>query len=66
MYPNLRAEMARNRITQGDLSEALNWAPSTTSLKVNGRSPISLDEAKQIKSIVGTDLPIEILFKEEF
>ena len=65
MYPNLRAEMARNKITQGDLSEALGWAPSTASLKVNGKAPITLDEAKVIKAIVKTNLPIEELFEEE-
>jgi len=65
MYPNLRAEMARNKITQGDLSEALGWASSTTSLKINGKTPITLDEAKIIKALVKTDLPIEELFEEE-
>ena len=65
MYPNLRAEMARNKINNGDLGEAIGWAPSTTSLKLNGRAPITLDEAKKIKQVVKTDLPIEDLFEED-
>jgi len=65
MYPNLRAEMARNKITNGELGEAIGWALSTTSLKLNGRAPITLDEAKKIKQVVKTDLPIEDLFKED-
>lgn len=63
MYPNLNAEMARRNIKRGELGEAIGWAPSTTSLKLNGGSEITLSEAKQIKELVKTDLPIEELFE---
>ena len=63
MYPNLNAEMARHNIMRGELGEAIGWAWSTTSAKLNGKSEITLSEAKEIKKIVKTDLPIEELFK---
>lgn len=64
MYPNLNAEMARHNITRGELGESIGWAPSTTSLKLNGKTEISLNEAKEIKKIVKTELPLEELFEE--
>lgn len=63
MYPNLNAEMARHNITRGELGEAIGWAPSTTSNKLNGKADITLNEAKEIKRIVKTELPIEELFE---
>lgn len=64
MYRNLDAELKRKDITRGELAKKMNLTPSTMSLKLNGKSDISLKEAMQIKSIIGVDIPIEELFRE--
>lgn len=62
MYKNVDAELKRNGMTRGELAVALNVAPSTLSFKLNGKSIITLDEAKRIKEILGVDMPLEVLF----
>lgn len=64
MYRNLDAELKRKDITRGELARKMKLTPSTMSLKLNGKSEISLKEAMQIKSIIGVDIPIEELFRE--
>ena len=64
MYANLEAELARRNIKKGDLAKALKCTPATMSLKLNGKSDITLKEASQIKAYIGVDLPIEVLFEK--
>lgn len=64
MYRNAKAEMVRAGKTLADLSENLGGTVSTWSLKLNGKYPITLDEAKKFKRFVKTDLPIEVLFEK--
>ena len=64
MYRNAKAEMVRAGLTLADLSENLGGTISTWSLKLNGKYPITLDEAKRFKRLVKTDLPIEVLFEK--
>lgn len=64
MYKNVNAERARKGITLEDLAEALGKTVSTVSQKLNGIYPITLDEAKIIKSCLGVDMPLEELFEE--
>lgn len=49
MYRNLEAEMARAGITQGQLAKELGITPTTLSLKLNGKSNLSLRECVKIK-----------------
>ena len=63
MYRNARAEMVRAGVTLADLSDNLGGTMSTWSLKLNGKYPITLDEAKKFKRFVKTELPLEVLFK---
>lgn len=65
MFPNLNAEMARKKMTRGALAEKLNIAPTTLSLKLNGKALITLTECKEIKKALGTDCSIEYLFETE-
>jgi hypothetical protein len=65
MYPEVRAEMARKKISLDIIANGLECTVSTASLKLNGKAPITLKEAVKIKSIVGSELPIEELFKTE-
>lgn len=51
MYPNLNAEMARNKIEQKDIAKALNKGADGISLKFNGKRAWLLDEAKEIKKV---------------
>lgn len=65
MYPNLNAERARYNITLETLANSVGVTLSTLSLKLKGKYPITLIEAKKIKKAIGTSLPLEILFSEE-
>lgn len=65
MYPNLRAEMARKKITSTELANKLNISTSTMSTKMNGKYDFTLEEAKEIQHILNTDIPIDVLFKKE-
>lgn len=65
MFPNVEAEKARKKITLEMLAEGLGLAVSTVSQKLNGKYPITFDEAKKIKSILDVDIPLEILFEED-
>lgn len=62
MFRNLEAELARCNLTKRELASKLGCTPSTLSLKLNGKAPLSLKEAAKIKSIIGVDMPLEELF----
>ena len=64
MYRNVKAEMARRGITLGMLADQLKFTLATVSNKLNGKQPLTFNEAKQIKSILGVDIPLEELFEE--
>ena len=63
MYRNLEAELKRKGMTKGALAREMGLTPSTVSLKLNGKSPISLKEANTIKRILKVELPLEELFQ---
>lgn len=69
MFPNFEAEKARKGLTLEKISAEMEKrgcgrTVTTLSQKLNGQYPITLNEAKALKAIVGTDLPIEVLFEE--
>lgn len=69
IYPNIRAEFARKGFTRNNIVEELkkrgiNMRAPILSDKLTGKADFTLGEAKVIKEIVGTDLPIEVLFEE--
>lgn len=64
MFPNLKAELSRRGVTLTDLAKVLNVTVSTVSLKLNGKTPLTLAEAKAIKNYIGVDIPLEELFGE--
>jgi transcriptional regulator with XRE-family HTH domain len=65
MYPNFNAERARKGITLETIAEKMGKTIGTISLKLSGQSIITVDEAKQLKEILGTKLPLETLFSTE-
>lgn len=68
-YPNLKAEIARSGLTYSEILERgkrdgrLNCTISTLSLKINGKAEFTLSESVALKEIIGTDLPLNELFK---
>lgn len=69
MFSNLRAEIARKNLTLENIVEKLRERDITITVsmlsqKLNGKYPIYFKEAKALKEIVGTDLPLDILFEE--
>ena len=65
MFPNLDAELARKRITRSELAKKLHRSPTTLSLKLNGKAPLTLKECIEIKNAVETDISIDELFQTE-
>lgn len=66
LYPELKAEMAKKGISILDIANdpRINRTNSTMNQKLNGKSPILLDEAFIIKDLLKSDLSIEELFKK--
>lgn len=63
MFPNLDAEMARRKITRAALAEKIHKTPTTLSLKLNGKAPITLAECIEIKEAIGAECSIDYLFE---
>ena len=62
-YKNLRAEMARNKVTIQDIAEAIGCNRDTASRKLSDRAHIMLYEAMRIKALF-PDETYEYLFAE--
>lgn len=62
MFNNLDAEMARRKITRSSLAKKIHKSPTTLSLKLNGKAPITLLECIEIKNAIGVDCTIDYLF----
>lgn len=62
MFPNLDVEMEKKKMTRAELAQRLHRTPTTLSLKLNGKAPISLKECIEIKKALGVDASIEYLF----
>lgn len=65
MYPNLEAEMARRKISRLHLARELSITPTTLSLKLNGKSDLSLRECVRIKRVLNTEETVDYLFETE-
>jgi len=62
MYSNVKAELARRNLTIVDLSNMTGIRYQTLVDKINGKYPMTFDEAKTIKEALGVDIPMEELF----
>lgn len=62
MFPNLEAEMGRRKITQVSLAKKINKTPTTLSLKLNGKAPLTLTECIEIKNAIDPKFSIDYLF----
>lgn len=64
MYPNLRAEIARRKLTMADVAKAIGLSETHFSLKMNGKYGFTLAEAFAIKKFLNTKLSIDVLFQQ--
>lgn len=62
MFPNLEAEMARKKITRLELAKKIQKTPTTLSLKLNGKAPLTLAECIEIKNAVDESCTVDYLF----
>lgn len=65
MFPYLRGEMAKRMYTVSKMAKDLGISICTLSTKLNGKYSFTLDEAKKIKELLGTDMSLDELFKLE-
>lgn len=64
MYNTLRAEIARKNLTMGEIADNLRIARTTLYQKMTRENSFLVNEAVQIKRMLGVNMPIEVLFKE--
>lgn len=75
MYPNVEAERTRAGLTLEPIATAWSVTVPTASLKLSGKAPITLREAKVLKDLiveektkknisVNIDMSLEVLFEE--
>lgn len=60
---NVRAEMARKRITQIKLAESVGWSQGAVSRRLSGRVPFNIEELARVAEILGVtvaDLVAEV------
>lgn len=63
IYLQLLIKMYEAKMTGKDLSEKCNIPYTTLLRKLNGKSPLFLEEAKKIKQALGCEMPLETLFE---
>lgn len=64
-FHNLEIEMARARKTQSELAEILGITETTLSMKLNGKSNLSLNECIAIKQVLCPEETVDYLFAED-
>lgn len=62
MFPNLEAEMVRNKITRQFLAEKTGRTYATMCMKLNGKAQLTLSECIEIKKIVNPACTLDYLF----
>jgi plasmid maintenance system antidote protein VapI len=65
MYPNVRAEMARRNLTVEKMAELCGMNYPAFSQLLNGKRKLTYDMALKIKSVLGVNIPLEVLFAEK-
>jgi len=64
MFSNLRAEMARQRITIQGIANVIGVGRDATSQKLSGKTPITLSDAFKIEQEFFPDRDVRYLFSE--
>lgn len=63
-YQNLKAEMKRYGITQGEVAHFLSMSTNNVSLKINGKVPFTVDEAVMIRDKFFPDTTLDYLMDQ--
>lgn len=63
IFPYLRGEMAMRRYTVSKMAKDLGISICSLSTKLNGKYSFTLDEAKKIQELLGTEKTLDELFK---
>ena len=64
MYPLLYSEIAKSKVPISTIAEKLNVSLVMVALMLIGELSVTFGEAKIIKDVIGTDVPLEELFAE--
>lgn len=64
MFKNLEAEMVRRNVKRNDLAIRIGVRYQAICLKLNGKSPITFNEATTIRDEFFPDKTLEELFEE--
>lgn len=64
MFSNLRAEMARQRVTIQEVANAIGVGRDAASQKLSGKTPITLADAFKIEQKYFPDYDVRYLFAE--
>lgn len=64
MYLNLKKEMDRNGVTMEDISRTLDIHRNTVSNKINGNTPLSIEEGMIIRNTFFEYADFQYLFKK--
>lgn len=65
IFPDLRAEMARQNITIQDIANVIKTGRDTAGAKLSGKRPLHLDEAIAITDTFFPHEDVRQLFKKE-
>ena len=65
IYPNVVAEMARNYVSVADVADEIDYSESSVYKMPRGRTRIPLETAVAIKKAIGSEMPLEELFRTE-
>lgn len=64
VFPNVEHLLKEQGISRKQLASELQMYPTRIGNKLAGKSRISFKEAMQIKQVLGTDIPVDILFQK--
>ena len=63
-YQNLKAEMRRIGVTQGDIADFLSMSTNNVSLKINGKVPFTVDEFIGIRDRFFPEVTLDYLMEK--
>lgn len=65
MFPNLVAEIAKSDLSKKYIAQQLCIAETSLFSKLRGKTQFTLKECKKIKSLLGLNVTLDYLFKED-
>lgn len=65
MYKEIEFIIFSQKLSKADIAAKLGMTYNTFLLKLKGKYKFSLDEAVNLKSVLKTEIPIEVLFTFE-